>query len=394
MSWTLAVSIVVLLPIVLIDLVVLTEIVMGLASVRGLPAGTQPVPRVALLLPAHNEAATLRRYGVQLAALAAPGRRIVMVADNCTDTTATDARALGLEVIERNDPDRRGKGYALAFGRDHLAFDPPDVALVLDADCLADPAAIDLLANSAVVHGRAVQAAYLFRPAGDAAPSVQISNFAFAVKNRVRQRGGQRIGAAALLTGSGMAFPWPLFATLDLATDNVVEDLALGIALIEQGCAPRYEDRAVVWSDCSGEGGTLVQRSRWEGGFIATARRYAWPLVRAGLVKADWQRLWMGLHLFVPPLSLLLAANAAVLAIVAGLMMLGAPGWPTAVMVALLTALMAALYGAWIVEGRRHVRGAVLLRLPVYVFWKLALLLRIARGRQQVKWQRTERPDG
>lgn len=393
MIWLSILSLMVVVPLTLINTVLLVEIALGLVPARGRQPLSGPTPLTVLLMPAHNEAVTLARYGAQIAALATPHRRVVLIADNCTDTTAADARALGIEVVERVDQNRRGKGYALAFGRDHLALNPPEVALVLDADCLADPAALDLLAARAMEADRPVQAAYLFRPALEAAPSVQISNFAFAVKNRVRQRGGQRIGAAAVLTGSGMAFPWLLFATLDLATGNVVEDLALGIALIKRSCAPIYEDRAVVWSDCSVESGTLVQRSRWEGGFIATAWRFAGSLISGGIIRADWKRVWMGFHLLVPPLSLLLAINVAALAILSGLALLTAPVAPTILLITLLFGILLALLGAWWVEGRRQVRGATLVRVPWYLLWKLALLLRIARGQQRVAWHRTKRPD-
>lgn len=43
---------------------------------------------------------------------------IIVVADNCTDGTAAAARAAGgaaVTVLERNDPDKRGKGYALQY---------------------------------------------------------------------------------------------------------------------------------------------------------------------------------------------------------------------------------------------------------------------------------------
>ena len=43
------------------------------------------------------------------------------------DRTAAVARAGGAEVVERRDRDRRGKGYALAFGVDALRAGPPAV---------------------------------------------------------------------------------------------------------------------------------------------------------------------------------------------------------------------------------------------------------------------------
>ena len=52
---------------------------------------------------------------------------------------ATVARAAGAEVTERNDPAKIGKGYALEWGLRHLRDDPPEVVIIVDADCrLAD----------------------------------------------------------------------------------------------------------------------------------------------------------------------------------------------------------------------------------------------------------------
>jgi 1,2-diacylglycerol 3-beta-glucosyltransferase len=82
------------------------------------------------------------RDGRKLKALdyAADLRRIVVVADNCTDSTAARAREAGAFVIERQDAVRRGKGYALA---DAFAVSLGDSTLgavvVVDADMLVDP---------------------------------------------------------------------------------------------------------------------------------------------------------------------------------------------------------------------------------------------------------------
>jgi hypothetical protein len=56
------------------------------------------------------------------------------------------ARA-GAEVIERFDPDRRGKGYALDFGVRHLSTRPPEIVVIVDADCIVEGDAIDRLAR-------------------------------------------------------------------------------------------------------------------------------------------------------------------------------------------------------------------------------------------------------
>jgi glycosyltransferase involved in cell wall biosynthesis len=61
--------------------------------------------------------------------------RLAVVADNCSDDTAADRSQSGAEVFLRNDATARGKSYALDFGIKRLAVEPPDVVIVVDADC-------------------------------------------------------------------------------------------------------------------------------------------------------------------------------------------------------------------------------------------------------------------
>lgn len=386
-------ALLVLLPIALADLAFLAETLNGLIRPRGSPAIDAGTRRIAIVMPAHNEEQTLTRAAEMLAALQAASIRVLVVADNCSDGTARVARELGCDVAERHDLSRRGKGFALAFGRDTLAADPPEVAIVLDADCAMDVPSVLRLAETAASSGRAVQAAYVFRPNGSAQPTVQISNFAIVVKNLVRQRGGRRLGAAAILNGTGMGFPWPMFARLDLATPNIVEDLALGVDLVREGKPPRFEEGARVWSEASTGEGTEVQRARWEAGFLDTALRFAPPLVAAGLLRGRWPMLWMGLHLLVPPLALLIVANLALFAVMLVLALAGVSILPLWIAGALLAALVATVVAAWIAEGRPYLSAVVALRLPLYVLWKLRLHASLITGKAKAGWVRTERSD-
>lgn len=378
------------LPLIAIDLVFLAELVLGLVRGKQVPHGAA-APRIALVIPAHNEAAGVRAAVAAIGAVLPPGARMLVVAHNCSDATAAEARAGGAEVAVLDRADQRGKGYALAFGRDCLALDPPEIVIVIDADCVPEPGTIARIAATARHSGRAVQASYLFRTRPGDAPMVQISNFAVLVKNLVRQRGGKRLGAAALMSGSGMAFPWETFARLDLATGNIVEDLAIGIELVRAGSPPLFDEAATVWSTPSSESGTQTQRARWEGGFLATARVLALPLVAEGIARRRWSLFWMGLHLLTPPLTLLLLGNIAAVAVLAVVALVGGPGFVFMLLASLLAAMIVAVFAAWSLEGRAVLSGRVLLRLPLYFLWKLALYARIVRKAERPAWVRTER---
>jgi cellulose synthase/poly-beta-1,6-N-acetylglucosamine synthase-like glycosyltransferase len=131
---------------------------------------TNPDLRVVVLIPAYNESRVLRStlQGIRSELRAAD--TVLVVADNCTDDTADIARAEGSNVIERFDSTHRGKGFALDCGVAHLAADPPDVVVVLDADCQVTPGSIHRLADCAVQRAKPVQAEDLITVPNGASP--------------------------------------------------------------------------------------------------------------------------------------------------------------------------------------------------------------------------------
>lgn len=66
--------------------------------------------------------------------------KTVVIADNCTDNTASIARSFGATVFERFNKEKIGKGYALDFAIDSLKkrgeWEDIDGVIVLDADNL------------------------------------------------------------------------------------------------------------------------------------------------------------------------------------------------------------------------------------------------------------------
>ena len=130
----------------------LSLLVLTLAALRqrhqtDRPLTAPPAPRVAVLVPAHNESANLLPTLACLRQQLGPRDRLMVIADNCQDDSAALARAAGAEVVERQDATLRGKGYALAYGVDQLRSDPPDVVLVVDADCTLSEGALERIAR-------------------------------------------------------------------------------------------------------------------------------------------------------------------------------------------------------------------------------------------------------
>jgi hypothetical protein len=220
---------------------------------------------------------------------------------------------------------------------------------------------------------------------------VQISTFAFLIKNLVRQRALQRLAGRAHLTGTGMALPWRIFAGANLGGSNIVEDLALGLELAWGRAPPMLVEDATIWSPPASEAGTLVQRKRWEGGFLATALKAAPRALVRSVGRADVRGVFAALDLCIPPLALLFALNAIVLLFGLAMTLFGAALWPIAVQIAVGLLAFADLVLAWAREGRGFASGATLLRLPLYVLWKLPLYAGLLRRGAPTEWLRTGR---
>ncbi len=63
---------------------------------------------------------------------------------------------------------------------------------------------------------------------------------------------------------------------------------------------------------------------------------------------------------------------------------------PAAILVTAMALTTIALGIAWAREGRIAISGGTLLRIPLYLLWKLPVYLKLVRGTQS-EWVRTER---
>ena len=347
---------------------------------------TMKRPDFTVLMPAHDEAHGIAQSIAAVMAQLGNRDRLLVVADNCSDDTAHIARTMGAEVVERFDPSLRGKGYALEFGRACLCGSAGDVVIVLDADCIAEKHALARLAAAAFARDAVVQGAYLLMPRSDASAKVRISCFAFLIKNLVRQRALNRLAGAALLQGSGMAFPRRIFDSVEWKAESLVEDLDMGVDLLLAGERVVFEDSAAFFSDASSDAGTAGQRRRWEHGMLNSMVRHGPALLRHALGR-DARLAWVALDLMIPPTVILIAGAFPVLAItiaMAGLAL------PVALLASALLLLGFGLARAWQAEGRAILPLQSIGQIPAYIFWKLPIAAQFISRRER-QWIRTER---
>ncbi|MCL3817951.1 glycosyltransferase family 2 protein [Aeromicrobium wangtongii] len=94
---------------------------------------------VTVLIPAHDEEASLAATIVSLSSQSHPPERIIVVADNCTDSTVAIALRHGVEVIESVDNVHKKAGALnQAMTRVLPGLGDNDVVMVMDADTSLD----------------------------------------------------------------------------------------------------------------------------------------------------------------------------------------------------------------------------------------------------------------
>jgi cellulose synthase/poly-beta-1,6-N-acetylglucosamine synthase-like glycosyltransferase len=221
----------------------------------------------------------------------------------------------------------------------------------------------------------------------------QVAEFSWRVKNWLRPLGLHALKLPCQLMGTGMAFPWDVIRSADLANGQIVEDLKLGLDLTLAGHPPVFCPSARVTSEfASSAKGAGTQRKRWEQGHLETILKTAPRLLTTAIARRDRDLLAIALDLAVPPLSLL------------GMLVLGIFGFSLlwyaiagysyaafAISTASLLAFAIATLLAWLKCGRDVVPPSALLLIPSYAFRKLGLYRQFIVGKFDSQWTRTDR---
>lgn len=353
--------------------------------------GEDPL-RTVTLVPAHNEQSVIAPCVASLLAqdVADGMHRVIVVADNCTDATASVARASGAMVWERADTTRLGKGHALAWAIDKVILELPhtEVVGIVDADCRASENLCSVWSRAIRRGAVGVQADY--RIANPAASTAAARRWAgFALMHRVRGAGKERLGLSCGLYGSGMAFPFGTVAAIPLSGESVTEDADYHVRIVTRGGRVAFVRDAFVESPAPlTEDEAQVQQTRWESGRLEIARRATFGLLRDGLAHRDVQRIHAASEFLVPPQSILLAGLCA-----AGVTarVTGDRRSSLAAAAGVVGQMVYVAAGLTIARAPQSVWRA-LATAPALVIRKVWQFGRIATGGGSTEWIKTERP--
>ncbi len=358
-----------------------------------LPRRDLPSPRIrarisklAIVIPAHDEAATIARSIRSVASCLPPDlveTSIVVVADNCTDATADLARAEGARVLVRSNHVQRGKGFALNFAFQTLLVEQIDAVLVIDADTVVDSNLLIEVVRLLRSGADGVQSRYVvLNP--EASLRTRLMNVAFLAFNVLRARGRERLGLSVGIFGNGFGLSRATLAAVPYDAYSIVEDLEYHLNLVRAGRRIHFADGTCVRAEMPAAAqSAATQRARWEGGRLRTAVQSLPELLREAiggrsrLLEPAFELLLLplGFHVTLLGFTALTSLSFARTYALFGL------------------ALVALHIVVGIIVGGGSWRDfAALLSAPFYVAWKLMSLSKTLQSVTGVApWVRTER---
>ncbi len=346
-------------------------------------------PRFLILIPAHNEEVLLRGCLTSIHQLDYPRERVrvAVIADNCSDCTASIAEAAGAECMVREEPSLRGKPHAIAWALERLDIGGCDAVVVVDADSTLERRFARALARAAPLRDKA------FQPYNDVGnrTDTAITRMA-AIFSAVRTRYMNRLKNRANLNtplANGLCLGADMLARHGWPAFSLAEDWELYAILTVKGEEVRSVPTAHLFSqEARSLKQSRSQRIRWSTGRFFVLRNYAAALLTSRRV---------GLHQKLDALGELTAPGPAVLllitfALAMGCFVLPIPAGAFLGIVLTVPVLRLGIYALAAAATDPEPVAMILafLYLPLYALWRVMISLRMIAVRQ-TDWTRTER---
>ena len=343
-----------------------------------------------ILIPAHNEEDVIHLTISSLQSHLTEKDQIVVVADNCTDSTIAICQSLGVRVVERYDNEFKGKSYALDFGRSSIELSQRDVIFNIDADC--DCSLLDIGQMKALAYHsqRPVQCYYEMQQTDKNTLSARLSAFAWWIRNHVRATGAMTMGIPCQLMGSGMAFPSNVFKKIDFSSNALAEDLQIGLQLSQLKHFPIYlsSSKVISYLPTTTEASD-VQKTRWVHGHIAAMFDIAFPTLAKSLIQHNWRCFWQSIDALFPPITLTVPVLAVMILLTA---LIPGTALPFILFSVSLTLVTSGLCIAYLSDDNRYVDTNDLFKIP-FLMIKMFYIPISYFVNKQTSWEKTKRDE-
>lgn len=344
-----------------------------------------------ILVPAHNEAAVIEATLKSLEHLRPVGNvKIAVIADNCTDTTAAIARHHSVDVWERNNPDERGKGYALNFGLSRYNLNEFNAVAIVDADTIVKPDMLEVMAASLCQGCGAIQVSYEMTAASDT-PLAWLQYMASMTENIFFYHGRSVIGLPVLLRGTGMALASDVLKQHPWKSYSITEDVDYAVGLIKAGIKIGFTVNTAVSSPATATyKQSTQQKTRWASGTFSLIIEKTFNLLKAAITQKRPILIELAFSFWLLSRPLLIF----ICFLLFGVSIAASPGlnilfsiW-SALLIILLILYLAG--GIIFLENKKPALKA-LLHLPFWSVWFFLIQVKALLTGRKSEWVRTDR---
>lgn len=314
-----------LLPVVYVSLSVLYYAALAVSyfvtKEKYLRAGDVREHRYLLFIPAHNEELVIARVLRSLKNIEYDREKfdVCVIADNCTDKTASLAQKYGATVLERHNEKQRGKGFAIKWALGRVDLARYDAVVIADSDNIFDR---NFLKGFDEILSRGIRAVQCNNCLAnfDETAFTKVIHLSRTINNRLYHHAKHKLGLSSYLMGNGMCFTTDLLREHPWVTGTMAEDceyyaiLSLAdetIGFAAQSSLYHQESRSL--RDAS------AQRLRWSSGRFQVARKFGFGLLAKGIGQRKLKIADASAPLLLPNLSLMVNMTVAAFLVALGI---------------------------------------------------------------------------
>lgn len=346
-----------------------------------------------IVIPAHNEELFIQRILKSIVEQNYPVElfKIIVIADNCSDNTATIASGENIEVLVRKNNKDLGKGHAIKYALDNSDNYDYDALFIIDADSIINKNGLASL-NRHILNGKRIIQCNNAVANPDDSWFTQLMNVARTIGNEIQEPAKEKLGLSSHLMGNGMCFNLEIIEKYGWSAFSVGEDWEYYAMIISEGERIAFaQDVRVFHQESTSLKQATPQRIRWSSGRFAVLKQYGFGLFWKGLIETNLLKIDASLPLIFPNPSL--AMNFTVLGLIPSLFFYifdGSIFWVA--LFASLATFQLLLFISGVFYTRNKLRSFLSIFIaPLFLSWKMVIDILSLVGVGKKKWTRTDR---
>jgi cellulose synthase/poly-beta-1,6-N-acetylglucosamine synthase-like glycosyltransferase len=341
-----------------------------------------------ILIPAHNEELLLGGLLESLHSIDYPNDKyeITVIADNCNDDTLKIAEEHRVKCLVRINNELIGKGFALSWALNKIELKCFDGIFIIDADNYVDKNLLSEL-NWSLNSGAKVIQCNNSIGNHDASWLTRIHHVIRYIDNTFVHYAKHKLGLSSFLMGNGMCFAKEIIKKYPWKAFSLSEDFEYYSKLVLDGVLIDFNYQAKVFhQESTSLNQAYSQRSRWSAGKFEIIKKYAFPILFAGIANCSVKIIEASFILLLPHTSMLF--NLSIFMCIISYFI--SSTFFSFAIVLIIIQILYFIIGMYLSKASYKTLISILYA-PVYLSWKVIIDLKSLFGIGKRGWKRTRR---